>query len=68
MGVIIDNPEPNFHKGVEGRHSLKRMRLIDHHIRATQWAHVHGAPRSLLFLHDFLLFAAAVCGALAAFV
>jgi hypothetical protein len=35
---------------------------------ATQWAHVHGAPRSLLFLHDFVLFVAAVCGTLAAFV
>jgi hypothetical protein len=29
---------------------------------------VHGAPRSLLFLHDFVLFVAAVRGALAAFV
>jgi hypothetical protein len=33
---------------------------------ATQWIHAHGAPRSLLALHDFALFAAAVCGALAA--
>jgi hypothetical protein len=33
---------------------------------ATQWVHAHGAPRSLLALHDFALFAAAVCGALAA--
>jgi hypothetical protein len=33
---------------------------------ATQWIHARGAPRSLLALHDFALFAAAVCGALAA--
>ncbi len=34
---------------------------------ATQWIHAQGAPpRSLLALHDFVLFAGAVCGALAA--
>lgn len=33
---------------------------------ATQWVLARGAPRWLLALHDFALFAAAVCGALAA--
>lgn len=33
---------------------------------ATQWLHARGGPRWLLALHDFALFAAAVCGALAA--
>jgi hypothetical protein len=33
---------------------------------ATQWIHARGASRSALALHDFVLFTAAVCGALAA--
>ncbi len=33
---------------------------------ATQWLHARAAPRPLLALHDFILFAAAVGGALAA--
>ncbi|ACK52552.1 major facilitator transporter [Methylocella silvestris BL2] len=31
---------------------------------ATQWLHQRGAPRAMLALHDFILFAAAVAGAL----